>query len=182
MDFEAVFRLLIENFQEGKVDFAVIGGFALHVAGYARATKDIDFLVEKGDMPKVKRIMLSYGYELLHESQDASNFLGKLPELGKVDFLHAHRRYARAMLERAQDKDILNGKFRVRVITPEDLIGLKIQSSSNDPDRYHQDMADIESIIRANFKDMDMSLIREYFVLFDREKELEQTLEKMSNA
>lgn len=181
MDFEAVFKLLIENFQKGKITFAIIGGFALHVAGCARATKDIDFLVAKEDMPKVKRLMLSYKYELLHESEDVSNFLGKMTGLGKVDFLHAHRKYTRAMLERAQNKELLNGRFKVKVITPEDLIGLKVQSSSNDPGRYYQDVADIECVIRTNYKTLDMDIVREYFELFDREKELKQILEKLKN-
>ena len=182
MDFEAVFKILIENFRKGQINFAIIGGFALHVAGYTRATKDIDFLVAKGDMPKVKEIMLSCGYELLHESEDVSNFLGKLTELGKVDFLHAHRKYTRSMLERAQNKDILNGKFGVKVIIPEDLIGLKVQSSSNDPERYHQDMADIESIIRTNYGNLNMTLVKEYFALFNRENELKKILERLNNA
>jgi hypothetical protein len=86
MDFNAVFTLLIGDFQREEIDFAIIGAFALHAAGCMRATNDIDFLVAKEDMPKVKRMMLSYGYELLHESQDVSNFLGKMAELGKVDF------------------------------------------------------------------------------------------------
>jgi len=182
MNFESVFRLLIENFQKNKIDFAVIGGFALYAAGYTRATKDIDFLVTKEDTPKVKKIMLSYGYELLYESEDVSNFLGKMRELGKVDFLHAHRKYARAMLARAQEEKILDGKFKVKVVKPEDLIGLKVQSSSNDPNRFHQDLADIEAVIRANYENLDMDLIREYFVLFDRGKELKEILEKLKNA
>jgi hypothetical protein len=182
MDFNAVFTLLIGDFQREEIDFAIIGAFALHAAGCMRATRDIDFLVAKEDMPKVKRMMLSYGYELLHESQDVSNFLGKMAELGKVDFLHAHRRYAKAMLDRAQEEKILGGKFRVKVVTGEDLIGLKVQSSSNDPSRYHQDMADIESIIRANVGRLDIALIREYFSLFNREKELKEILKRVDNA
>lgn len=182
MDFEAVFRLLIENFEKAKVNFALIGGFALHVAGVSRATEDIDFLVEKDDMPKVKKIMLSLGYESIYESEDVSNFLGRLSELGRIDFLHAHRKYAKLMLGRAEKKEILKGKFKIKVIKPEDLIGLKVQSSSNDPKRYHQDMADIEGIMRANYKNLDMNLIKEYFALFNREGELEEIMEKLENA
>lgn len=182
MDFEKVFRLLIENFQKNKINFAIIGGFALHTAGLTRATADIDFIVAKEDMSKVKTIILSYGYELLHESEDVANFLGKLVELGRVDFLLAHRKYTRAMLERAEEKEILNGKFKVKVIKTEDIIGLKVQSSSNDPKRYHQDMADIESLIRINYKDLDIKLLREYFALFEREKELEEILKEIKNA
>lgn len=182
MNFEAVFELLLKEFKKEKVDFALIGGFALAQAGYERATGDIDFLVDKEDLVKVKKIMAAYGYELLHESQDISNFLNKMKELGKVDFLLAYRKYTKTMLIKAEDKEILNGKFKVKVIRPEDLIGLKIQSSSNDPGRYYQDMADIEAVMRANYSTLDMKLIEEYFVLFDRKDELKQLLEKLKNA
>jgi len=104
MNFESLFKLLLNNFYKAKVDFALIGGFAVHVSGYTRATEDIDFLIAKEDALMVKRIMLSYGYELLHESEDVSNYLGKLGDLGKVDFLYAQRKYAKAMLLRGQEK------------------------------------------------------------------------------
>ncbi len=179
MDFESVFRLLLESFKKYRISAALIGGFALHVGGYSRATEDIDFLVAREDMPKVKKLLFSWGYQLLHESEDVSNFTGGLKELGRVDFLHAHRSYAKAMLERAQETEILDGKFRVKVIIPEDLIGLKIQSSSNDAARYHLDMADIEEMIRINYKNLKMDLVKEYFRLFNREVELEGILEKV---
>ena len=130
-------------------------------------------------MLKVKKLLFSLGYQLLHESEDVSNFVGGLKELGRVDFLHAHRSYAKAMLERAQETDILNGQFRVKVIIPEDLIGLKVQSSSNDPARYYLDMADIEEMIRINYKNLKLDLIEEYFKLFHREAELEGILQRV---
>ena len=179
MDFESVFRLLLENFKKYRINAALIGGFALHVGGYSRATEDIDFLVAREDMPKVKKLLFSFGYQLLHESEDVSNFAGGLKELGRVDFLHAHRSYAKAMLERAPETDILNGQFKVKVITPEDLIGLKVQSSSNDAGRYHLDMADIEEMIRSNYKNLKLDLIEEYFKLFHREAELKKILERV---
>ena len=72
--------------------------------------------------------------------------------------------------------------IRVKIIKPEDLIELKVQSSSNDPERYHQDIADIESIIRANWGMLNMASIKEYFELFKRENELKQILERMNGT
>ena len=182
MDFEAVFILLLQNFEKYKIRFALIGGFALHTAGLSRTTQDIDFLIAKEDMPKVKQFMLSAGYEALHESEDITNFAGKLKELGQVDFLHAHRKYTKKFLEDAQEKDILNGKFKIRVITPEAQIGLKVQSSSNDPKRYHQGIADIESLMQANAGRLDLNALREYFALFNRELEFEEILKRAGHA
>jgi len=182
LNFTAVLEYLLENFNKYDIQFALMGGFAMHAAGYTRATQDIDFLVLKEDMPKVKEIMGAFGYELIHESEDASNFVGKMKELGQVDYLHAHRSYARNMLKRARECGILNNKFTVRVLTPEDIIGLKVQSSSNDPKRYHQDLADIEYLIKAQGEDLNLELVKEYFTLFQREKELEGILRKVHHV
>jgi hypothetical protein len=43
MDFEAVSRMIVERFGKQGVRCAIIGGFALHAAGFSRATQDIDF-------------------------------------------------------------------------------------------------------------------------------------------
>ncbi len=182
MDFEAVFELLIRSFKKEGIDFALIGGFAVHAAGYTRATQDIDLLVMKLDAPKVKKTMLSYGYELVHESEDISMFVGKIKKMGEVDFIYAHRKYATAMLKNAQYRDILNRKFKIKVIRPEDLIGLKVQSSFNNKDRYHHDMADIEAVLKANKGRLDTALIKEYFELFDMADEFNQLMERLNNA
>ena len=182
MDFESVFNILLKNFKQHNIEFALIGGFAMHAAGFSRSTKDIDILVLKNDLSKIKEIMSSVGYDILHESEDVCNFAGKLKELGKVDFLLGYRRYTKNMLKRAQEYGILDNTFSVKVIGPEDVIGLKVQSSSNEPSRYHHDMSDIEFLIRTRRDTLDWELIREYFKLFDRERELDQLIEKINNA
>ncbi len=46
MVFVLVFTELLQKFKEQDIRFALIGGFALHVAGFTRATDDIDFMVD----------------------------------------------------------------------------------------------------------------------------------------
>ncbi|MCR4336451.1 MAG: nucleotidyltransferase family protein [Candidatus Omnitrophica bacterium] len=179
MDFPKVFQLLLEKFNEKQVRFALIGGFALHAAGHTRTTDDIDFLVFQEDVAKIKAIMLSLGYELVHESEDVANYLGPAKPLGGVDFLYARRKYTRAMLERAKAQKVLDDRFQVKVILPEDLIGLKVQSSSNDPKRHHQDLADIEILLRIHRNHLDLNLVQEYFDLFDRREELKAILRRI---
>lgn len=179
MDFEAVSKLLFTQFKSQNIRFALIGGFALHLAGITRATKDMDFLVRKEDMPKVKELMLTHGYELIHESEDVSNFWSPVKPLGNVDFLHAHRRYAMAMIDRATESEILDGQFKIKVVLPEDIIGLKLQAMVNDPRRALQDMSDIRGIIEINRAKLNMNLVREYFELFGQEAELKKILESL---
>jgi len=126
--------------------------------------------------------MIKHGYELIHESADMLNFSGKKFELGRVDFLLAHRKYAVAMLKRAEEKEVLSGRFKMKALKIEDQIGLKVQSSSNDPERLHQDMADIELLIKNNHRKLDIGLLREYFGLFGREEELNKILKEIEDA
>lgn len=182
MDFDLVFKNVLESFQKEKINFAVIGGFALQAVGMtSRVTQDIDMLVLVDDKEKVKKLMISQGFELKHESKDVMNFFGIVPILGRVDFIIAHRKYARDMLKKAVEKDILEGKFKVKVITIEDQIGFKVQSSTSDKERLERDMLDIKWLIKS-YPDLDLSLVREYFGLFNREGELDKIIEEVKNA
>ncbi len=183
MDFDLVFKNILESFQKEKINFAIIGGFALQAVGMtSRVTQDIDMLVLINDKDKVKRIMLSQGFELRHESKDVMNFFGIVPILGRVDFIIAHRQYARDMLEKTFEKEILNGKFKIKVITIEDQIGFKVQSSTNDQERYERDMIDIKWLLKSNYPNLNIDLIREYFRIFNRESELDKILMEVKNV
>ena len=182
MDFEKVLTFLLKHFEKYEIRYALMGGFALHAAGYSRTTEDIDILILKEDMPKIKKLLISLGYDVAQESEDVINFKGALHELGQIDFLLAHRRYTKNMLKRAQECAILKNKFKVKVLVPEDIIGLKVQATANDPNRYSRDLVDIEELLRLHQDRLDMSLLREYFSLFNREKELNELLEKIKNA
>ena len=177
MDFVKVFEYLLKEFQKENIDFAIIGGFALQAYGLARATQDIDLLVLVDNKDKVKEIMIKGVLNLLHESNDVLNFIGSKPALGRVDFLLAQRKYTHEMLKRAAEKDVFEGKFKVKFIKVEDQIGLKVQSSSNDPERYHQDMADVKELIKNNDSKLDMNIIKEYFSIFNRMEELDKILQ-----
>jgi len=175
MDFEAVTKYLLDKFKLTGVRCAVIGGFALHAAGFPRATRDIDFLLHVDDVPAVKKILGDFGYDIIHESQDAINFWGKLKELGGVDFIIAHRHYALAMLGRAKVYEILAG-HQVKVVVPEDIIALKLQAMANDPDRVSQDMADVQWLIKNHKGTLNIDLLKEYFSIFGQTEVLEGLL------
>jgi predicted nucleotidyltransferase len=181
MNFELVFKELLQKFSEQNIRFALIGGFALHVAGFTRATNDIDFLIETDDLAKVKGVMSRLGYELTHESPEFSNYWHPVKPLGCVDYLHAHREYTRKMLGRAKKHTVLKN-LEVPVLIPEDIIGLKIQSIVNNPQRRSLDMADIEYLLRENPARLDLDRVREYFDLFQQGKELDQLLKRVKDV
>ncbi|MGB9497316.1 MAG: nucleotidyltransferase [Dissulfuribacterales bacterium] len=185
MEFKVVLKTLIERFNQEGIDFALMGAFGMSVTGIIRTTEDLDFLIPERDAIKVSEIMESLGYETLWSGPETSHYVSPLASFGRVDFLHARRKYSRRMLQQAKQEAVFNGAFMIKVVRPEDIIGLKVQSSSNDPSRYYQDMSDIEQIVKRHYQgiiSLDMGLVREYFKIFDREKELDDLIMRGRNA
>jgi hypothetical protein len=172
MDLRAVLLEIHTALEAERIEPALIGGLALAAHGAARATVALDFLGDGERAEAVARILHERDYECVHRSEFAGNFVSPDPVRVRVDFLFARRTHGRAILARAAPYPILGA--RVRVVDAADLIGLKVQSSSIDPTRRSRDLADIESLIRAG--GVDLARVREYFQLFDREKELDALL------
>ena len=174
MDFRRVLDAVAQAMRNEGIDFALIGGFALAALGVPRATADLDLLVPGERADDVDRLMHQLGYAALHRSADVANYAAADTQLGHVDFLYARRPYSRGMLERAPRFQML-GREDVKVLQAEDIIGLKVQSSTNNPKRLRLDLDDIERLLAAH-PEIDMDRVREYFRLFDREAELDDLL------
>lgn len=152
-------------FTKNGIKHALIGGFALAAHGINRATVDIDFLAEGTRQGDITRLLTSEGYILKHSSADVLQFAGE----GFVDVLLANRPLSRQMLDRA----VLEKNLSVYVLTPEDLIGLKIQAYVNDAAREHQDKADIQNLI-SKFPHLNWVLVKQYADLFNQWSEIER--------
>jgi hypothetical protein len=87
--------------------------------------------------------------------------------MGEVGFLHAFRDASIEMLNRAVEKQIFGGALKIRVLRPEDQIGLKAQAIKSNPARLWEDMADIESMLSIHGKTADWTIIEKYFMLFE---------------
>jgi hypothetical protein len=177
MDFKAVLFALIEKFQKHNIRYALIGGFAMGLWGMGRTTVDIDFLVHKDDMNKVDRIMNELDYECKYRTENVSQYVSPLRVFGEVDFLHAFREATLSMLQRAEEKTVFE-KLSLRVLCPEDLIGLKLQSIKNSPERKATEMDDILFLVQTYKDRMDWSLIEGYVKILDMEEIYRDLLEK----
>jgi Nucleotidyl transferase AbiEii toxin, Type IV TA system len=179
MKFKEVLSSLITRFNKANVDFVLCGGLALATMNIFRFTKDIDFLIFDESKERVHKIMLDLDYQLQDFSNDEIKFyFSPLKAFGQVDFILAKRKYTRAMMRRASIKPIFKGKFNVKVLQIEDLIGLKIQAIFNDPEnRYLVDAPDIKQLLALHSEKIDMTLVREYFRVFDREELLDEWLD-----
>ena len=182
MKLEHVLKMLMERFRAEGIDFALSGGLALSTMDVVRFTKDIDFIVHEEDKEAVERIMTELGYEKQKFSTDEIvSYWSPLKVFGQVDFLLARRKYTRAMMRNADLKPVFGGELQVNTVRPEDLIGLKVQAISNDPEnRYLIDKPDIQRLLKLHRDKMDMELVREYFRVFEREELLDEWLQEIA--
>jgi hypothetical protein len=118
----AQIREVVAAFAELALPAALIGGLALAAHKVVRATRDVDFLVSADDADRVHVMLLGLGYQCIHRSADAANYLR---EDEGLDLLYAHRPEARRLLAEAEHRDSALG--RLRVVSAEGLIGFKLQ-------------------------------------------------------
>jgi hypothetical protein len=172
MDLRSVLLELHAALDAAGIEHALIGGLALAAHGAGRATVDLDFLAAGDRADDIDRILRGLGFEPLQHTPDVGNYASEDPARGRVDFLFARRATGRAMLARAAVLEVLD--TTLRVADASDLIGLKVQAFSNDPRRTRQDLADVEKLLRV--AEIDLPRVREYFRIFEREKELDALL------
>ncbi len=82
------------------------------------------------------------------------------------------------MLDRAKCLP-LTPELNIPVVSLEDIIGLKIQASVNDPSRYYTDWSDIHAILahcRTHTLPVDWDLLADYLALFDLQSKLPDLL------
>ena len=162
MDFKSVLTTLLKGFEQNDVRYGLMDGFALGLWGVGRSTVDLDFLILLESREAVSKVMSDMGYELKYESENVSQYVSPVKIFGEIDFLHAFRDASRGMLDRAVEKDAFDGKVRVKVLMPEDVIGLKLQAIANDSSREQNDMADIEALLEVRKEETDWELLRGY--------------------
>lgn len=174
MDFFRVLPELCRHLDEQSVRYALIGGFGMAMRGLQRATLDLDFILALEDLDTADEILRELSFERYFHSENVSHYR-RDDQNWRVDLLHAFRRPALAMLDRAERLEIESGPS-LPVAAVEDIIGLKIQAMSNDPSRAEQDWLDVRRLVTASRdlgQTLDWELIEQYFALFDKESLLE---------
>lgn len=171
MDYEHVLERLLEGFNRLNIRYALMGGFALGALGAPRATQDLDFLVHRDDLPRLHDLLIGLGYRRIHHGENVSQYQGESVVWGFLDFIHAFRELALEMLGRALEKPIFSGSRMIRVLTPEDVIGLKIQAMANQPKRKARETADIQALAAANPK-LDWNRVEQFYNLFGMNEDL----------
>ena len=171
---------VIAAFDESGMRYALIGGLAMALHGVQRATFDADFILLSENLESCDLILKGMGYEREYYSENVSHYRSDDPSLGRLDFLHAFRSATLGMLDRAELIPFTEN-CSIPVVHTEDLIGLKIQASVNDPDRKIGDWNDIYMLIdhyARSAQDLDWDLIGDYLEIFDLEHQLKELKER----
>lgn len=182
MDFQLVFEKVIASFEKEELQYGLIGGFALGVMGILRATMDIDILLLVDDLDKADEILTGCMYSRVHHSPHLSQYTSGLKPLGSIDILHASKTISKEMLSRVERFRVFN-KYTIPVISPEDIIGLKVQAIANDTQREAADILDMRLLLEYQLlrkRPIDWELLDDYFALFNKQALLTTLKEEFS--
>jgi len=167
VNFNLVLKYLLELFNEHKIPYVLIGGLALGMHGIVRTTQDIDFIIPLSSIQEIEDFLLTHGYKKLFRNDDVASYVSDDFELGRVDFILAHRKYTQNMLNNTIPFDTEASEHKLMVAPLEDIIGLKLQAHFNRKDRKTADIKDIENIIKQFKSKLDYEKIKEYASIFN---------------
>ena len=166
MNIKEQFKILTGFFKREKIDYAVIGAFALYAYGYTRATRDIDFITRIEHQNKIIGYLESIGFETLNRSEGFSNHFHPVGTV-RMDLVYIGGETADIILKSANKRLIFEG-LEIPVVSPEHLVALKLFAIRNDPGRKYKEFADIKEIFQLT--NMDKDVIRMYFKKYGLEE------------
>ena len=169
VDFMKAIRVLVQEFEERRIPYALIGAVALGFNGVIRNTKDIDFAVARDSASVANSIMEGLGYTLHQHTETFAQFSHYLKVFGDVDFMYLSADATREMLDNALVCPIAEGTLLVKVARPEDIFILKMVALKNNPKRTDRDIPDLRSLARLHRATMDWNRINEYAKLLGME-------------
>jgi hypothetical protein len=156
------FKLLVNFFEQEKIEYAVIGAFALYAYGYTRTTSDVDFITKIEYQERIVAYLESLGFETLNRSEGFSNHLHPIGEL-RIDVVYVAGETANIIFESTKNRFVFED-LELPVTSPEHLIALKLFAIQNDPGRKYRELADIKEIFRLT--NLDREIVQYLFVKY----------------
>jgi len=165
--------LILDILNTNKAEYAAMGGFAMGFYGIYRMTQDIDFLINKKDIAKIRPEMEKAGYIRHFHSENVEQYTHEeYKSFSPVDFLLAFRPISLEMLKNRKKVEFKDKDIYILLI--EDIIGLKIQAVANDVLRKNMDYNDIRELLKIHGRNADWQKLRDYFLMFSMEKDFKE--------
>jgi predicted nucleotidyltransferase len=138
-------RSVLNALDQGRVDYALVGGMAVAVWGAPRATRDIDLLVRSEDLARAMSAVRERGFTLAalpFEFKDGTTLqrVNRVDEAGNlmtVDFMLVDRNLESAWASRTR---VPFADGEVAVVSREALMAMKAHAARP------QDIADIQNL------------------------------------
>jgi hypothetical protein len=165
MSLEAIFNSIVDSFEQQRLEFALIGGFALYGYGYVRATRDIDFITRLTNQKKMITFLESLGFETTHCSDAFSNHV-HLVSSDQVDIMYVDGITADEIFSAVEKRAIFKGTL-VPVVAPQHLIAMKLFAASSNPERKLRDLSDVKAIYTAT--NVDKEIVKKYIIKYHLE-------------
>jgi hypothetical protein len=165
MELKPIFEAIARFFEQEKMDYGIIGAYALFSYGYVRATRDIDFVTRKDNKRKVAKFLESLGFDTVFSSEAFSNFLHPVNSV-KVDMMYVEGDTADAIFG-ATEKRLVFKNLELPVVSPEHLIAMKLFAAQNNPERKFKDLSDVKEILLNTRCNRDT--VRDYFIKYGQQ-------------
>ena len=143
---EELFRL-IRAFEKEAIDYAVCGGLAMALHGYARTTQDIDVMMRAEDVDRAKAVARNAGFEIDAGRMDFGGGQTCIYRLTKLDPEYEDALPLDIIVVTNDNRNVWDDRIPVETrlgtvwsITKGGLIQMKMLSGRK------QDMADIERL------------------------------------
>jgi hypothetical protein len=173
---EEVFKRIINSLNNNNIPYMLTGGLAVTVWGRARSTLDIDIVldVKKDD---IKKLVGAFQEDFFIDEEAVKMALDKKLSFNAIDretnttidcYLVGNNEYEAERFRRRIVKNIVGVK--VDVISPEDLILIKLQWYKNSGSTRH--LEDAESILKIT--EVDLEYIKKW-------AERQETIEILEN-
>ncbi|HUI92938.1 MAG TPA: nucleotidyl transferase AbiEii/AbiGii toxin family protein [Chitinivibrionales bacterium] len=165
MELKPVFEAIARFFEKEKIDYGIIGAYALFSYGYVRATRDMDFITRKENTGKITRFLESLGFNTAFSSEAFSNFLHPVNAV-RVDVMYVEGDTADVIFK-ATERRLVFKDLELPVVSPEHLIAMKLFSAQSNPDRKFKDLSDVKEILRHTQCNKDV--VRDYFIKYGQQ-------------
>jgi len=161
-----------------RIDYVILGGVAVSLYGEPRFTADIDvnIILEKQRIDSFIKESKKYGFSPACKNiRTMARKTGVLPmkyskgaTIGRCDFIIAENIIERLALQRGKARRM--GSFKVRTVSPEDLIIHKMAASRA------RDIEDVRGILLRQRGRLDMPYIEHWLMMLDKASKHSQLL------